>query len=130
MRLLKEHFKVVHSPRETQSSNDSSQIVYSKTFQTLIPGDSTKKQEKIWRFKTPSTAQGLILGHHGSRTSTSKELLQTLPNLKWAIASARYEKYRHPHKDVLKNLKAHRIPILKTEDWGHIRIQKTNKPQK
>ena len=95
----------------------------------LIPGDSPKKSELQWIRNLPNQSlkrhqiYGLILGHHGSKTSSSEELLNKLPHLKWAVASAREEKYHHPHPSVRARLKAKKIPLLRTEDWGHIKFQ-------
>jgi len=88
----------------------------------LIPGDSPTSQEKLWlrSLRWPSRIRTLILGHHGSRTSTGNNLLDHLPNLKVAIASARKPRYGHPHPHVLFRLQQYGIPVLKTEDWGSI----------
>jgi competence protein ComEC len=90
----------------------------------LIPGDSTRRQEKTWvhALKEISSAKILVLGHHGSRTSTSKDLLKVL-RLNMAIASARFRRYGHPHAEVRAQLLKARVPLLKTEDWGTIRIE-------
>ncbi len=107
--------------RKKATTNESSQVVESHGI--LIPGDSPANEEKIWA-TNPSLKKTrvLILGHHGSRTSTSNVLLQNLPNLKWAIATARKKRYNHPHPDTLKKLKARQIPVIKTEDWNSIII--------
>jgi len=90
----------------------------------LIPGDSTSPEEKIWSYeKGLLQTRLLVLGHHGSKTSTSEELLSHLPRLKIAVASARQARYGHPHFEVLERLKKHRIPVLRTEDWGNIWFQ-------
>mgnify|MGYP001183628743 FL=1 len=90
----------------------------------LIPGDSSRAEEKIWSraIAEVANARVLVLGHHGSRTSTSKELLRRLPRLRLAIASARERRYGHPHPEVMRELRMKRVPVLKTEDWGTIRI--------
>lgn len=86
----------------------------------LIPGDSPTSQEKLWSQKISKSIRTLILGHHGSRTSTGKDLLDRLPNLQVAIASARKKRYGHPHSQTLFRLQMHQIPVLRTEDWGTI----------
>jgi len=108
------------APLVAKTSNDSSRVSFDQGF--LLPGDSTVREEKIW-----STAllrvrdtKVLVLGHHGSRTSTSTLLLNHLPNIKMAVASARFKKYHHPHKDTVLRLAKNKTPILKTEDWGSI----------
>ena len=101
------------------STNESSQVVLAH--QILIPGDSPKKEELKWANQSLlSNTKGLILGHHGSRSSTSLYLLKHLPKLQWAIATARYKRYKHPHPEVIGRLQKNKTPILKTEDWGSI----------
>lgn len=91
--------------------------------QILIPGDSTLRSEKIWQTKKLSSIQILVLGHHGSQTSTGEELLRQLPNLRMAISSSRFAKYHHPSPRVVELLKQKKIPNLLTEDWGSIGIE-------
>ena len=105
--------------KEHKSSNGSS-IVYAYD-KLLFPGDSGSQQEKHWsKHSYINKIEILVLGHHGSKTSTSDLLLTKLPKLKYAISSARYAKYRHPHNSVLARLNLHKIIVLKTEDWGNI----------
>lgn len=91
----------------------------------LLPGDSVLKGETLWlkRLRWADHVRILVLGHHGSRTSTGDELLEKLPDLTLAIASARNAKYGHPHPEVVRRLLNHQISVLKTEDFGHIAIR-------
>ncbi|RME16872.1 MAG: hydrolase, partial [Bdellovibrio sp.] len=98
------------------SSSNAQSAVYIAYNQILIPGDSPQQQEKIWAPRIPRGIKILLLGHHGSASSTSKKLLQHLPQLNVAISSARKRKYGHPHFLVIQRLKANHIPLLKTED--------------
>lgn len=112
--------------KKTKDTNTLSQVLLNRDI--LIPGDSPVDQEKIWSH-LPWVKQSriLILGHHGSKTSTSQELLNLLPNLKMAISSARWQRYHHPHALVEARLKEARIPLLRTEDWGNIWLEQINK---
>lgn len=106
-------------PRTGRTSNDFS--IVNMTDQFLLPGDSTTKQEKQWdQILDLQSTRVLVLGHHGSRTSTSADLLQHLPGLKMAVASARLRKYGHPHKETLARLQKNKTPVLRTEDWGSL----------
>lgn len=106
-------------PKEFKNTNDAS-IVFSHK-NVLISGDSPQSQEKIWSSQMNlQNIRVLLLGHHGSKTSTSRELLSALPSLKMTIASARYQKYKHPHFKNVELLKKKNIPLLKTEDWGNL----------
>jgi len=108
--------------RRARNSNDLSRIFLWR--QVLLPGDSSKKEERLWleSFAGLSRVHWLLLGHHGSRTSTSEQLLYRLPALRGAIASARWQKYGHPHAEVRAALLRHRIPLLSTEEWGSLHI--------
>lgn len=110
------------SSTQEKDSNARSHVLLHQNI--LIPGDSPQRQEALWS-QLPWVRQSrvLILGHHGSRTSTSERLLASLPNVRLAIGSARWARYKHPHPQVLKRLRQHRLPFLRTEDWGHIWIE-------
>lgn len=102
-----------------KDTNSTSHVVRYSSF--LMPGDSPKTQERIWKeLYWISDAKLLVLGHHGSRTSTSAELLQRMPHLHTAIASARWARYRHPHAETESLLKQHHVALLRTEDWGNL----------
>lgn len=63
----------------------------------------------------------LKVGHHGSRFSTSPELLAaTRPAL--AVVSVGENRYGHPHPSVLARLADHGVPVLTTLEAGAIRL--------
>jgi competence protein ComEC len=109
------------SPRLTKSKdkNFHSQIALSKNW--LIPGDATKSAEKHWLQIHPhvKSVTHLVLGHHGSKTSSSTELLEKLIHLKQCIASSRTKKYGHPHRDVRRRIRS-LCSLVLTEDWHHL----------
>lgn len=116
-------FSMIFKPNKNlKNTNDRSLVFSAFNSHILIPGDSTIKQESLWskHQQQLQNIYGLVLGHHGSRTSTSNLLLNHLSNLKWAVASAKYKKYGHPHFEVTQRLKVNKIPLLRTEDWGNI----------
>jgi competence protein ComEC len=110
-------------PRIGRSANDWSQVFAIDG--AVIPGDSPKSQEKFWlQLLPPALAMRiLILGHHGSRTSTSLGLLARLQFLRMAIASARERRYGHPHAQTVELLQRMGVPLLRTEDWGSIVLE-------
>lgn len=112
----------IWQPQTGGDPNSRSQVLLSKD--VLVPGDSPVHQEALWLHQ-PWVKQSriLILGHHGSQTSTSQELLKSLRNLKMAVSSARWRRYHHPHPVVEARLSKARVPLLRTEDWGNIWIE-------
>lgn len=100
--------------------NDFSHIFIVDDF--LIPGDSPHQTITASLQNKNSQIKILSLSHHGSKTGTSIELLNKLPQLKMTIASARQARYKHPHPEVIWALQQRKIPLLRTEDWGNIFI--------
>lgn len=87
----------------------------------LITGDLPAAQEKALMQRLPRYKLSLyVVGHHGSKTSTSTELLERYPRLQMAVVSARRRRYGHPHLQTLKRLKNSHISVLTTEAWGNI----------
>ncbi len=105
------------------SENDLSQV-FTVTREVLITGDSSIRSERIWTQKQqPALAKIalLVLGHHGSQTSTSQELVETLKSLRMVVASARKKRYNHPHARTA--LRVAPLTIIRTENWGHLYFQ-------
>lgn len=115
-----DEFKILYNPIHllSENSNDLSRVAQWRTF--LIPGDSTLKAEAHWISAITSKISTLVLGHHGSKTSTSVALLKSLPQLKMAISSARKQAYGHPHPAIIARLRNKGLSILRTEVWGHL----------
>jgi competence protein ComEC len=107
------------------SSNETSRVylIDGRWRSALLPGDSVSGAEKIWA-EAPALRNQisriglLVLGHHGSRTSTSSFLLERLPRLRQAVASARKSRYGHPHEIIRSRLHRRGVALLSTEDWG------------
>jgi competence protein ComEC len=127
------------APGRRKSANDWSRVFTvtyhdqsqpNRSTRVVVPGDSPIKEERQWLHGLGAFAPGvraaadfLILGHHGSRTSTGLDLLKSLPRLRGAIASARRARYGHPHREVELRLRKFRVPLLKIEDWNNIWIE-------
>ena len=64
----------------------------------------------------------LLLGHHGSKTSSDIHVLQQL-SAQVALNSAGFDNpYRHPAPEVLAKLSLLRIPYYGTAERGAIRV--------
>ena len=93
----------------------------------LFMGDASKLTEEdiIKKYKLPKI-DFLKVGHHGSKTSSSKEFISKI-NPKYSIISVgRKNKYGHPNKEVLNNLDNSKI--YRTDQDGSIMFKiKDNK---
>lgn len=105
--------------KQVTENNDHSRVY--QVYDILIPGDLSKKYEKQIRAKSIKT---LVLGHHGSNTSSHSEFLNRLNKLRQTISSARQSKYGHPHQEVLKrSLAIPKLSVIRTEVWGSLIIE-------
>lgn len=106
---------------ETNASSIVARLSYGgKSF--LFTGDSPESVEKYIVAKNGKALQSTILklGHHGSRTSSSKVFLSAA-NPEYAIISAgKDNKYGHPHKEVTDLLVELKIPSISTIDRNTI----------
>ncbi|WP_080844938.1 DNA internalization-related competence protein ComEC/Rec2 [Cytobacillus gottheilii] len=113
-------------PTETSSSdseNDGSIVMYGEIggLRWLFTGDVEESSEKklIERYGSLN-ADVLKVGHHGSKTSTSIELLHTVQPRYALISAGRNNLYGHPHIEVIEKLKEEKIVILRTDLHGGI----------
>ena len=112
----------VYEGERGRKKNDSSKVIQIRNL--LVSGDSLKRQEKLWLQRIRLPLDIYILGHHGSKTSNSDDLLNKIsPYLKQCLNSARKQKYGHPHAVVTKRLEKHKCPLIGTQNWGHIRFR-------
>ncbi len=105
------------------NENDNSIILYMEIEdnKVLFMGDAGTKVEKdIIKKYNLNDIDILKVGHHGSKTSTSKEFItQILP--KYALISVGANNwYGHPHEEVLENLNSSNI--YRTDLNGSIKI--------
>lgn len=111
------------------NENDNSLVAYLKyqDYTFLFMGDASKLTEEdvIKKYKLPKI-DFLKVGHHGSKTSSSKEFISKI-NPKYSIISVgRKNKYGHPNKEVLSNLDNSKI--YRTDQNGSIMFKiKDNK---
>jgi competence protein ComEC len=109
-------------PGETANNNDSLvlEVTYGRR-SILLTGDAEKPIED------DMLANGLLhpvtllkVGHHGSRTSSSEELL-SLITPQFAVISDGYKnQFHHPHPDVLAHLAEHHAAVFRTDQRGLI----------
>jgi competence protein ComEC len=92
----------------------------------MLTGDATAKTEKIILGDYSQTALDstvLKVGHHGSRTSTSKEFAEAVMPEFAVISDGKDNKYGHPHKETLSTLTSVGAQIFRTDLLGTIIMQ-------
>ena len=111
------------------NENDNSNVIYLKynEIKFLFMGDaSTVVEQDLLSKYNLKDIDFLKIGHHGSKTSSSKEFI-TKTNPKYSIISVgKNNRYGHPNKEVLENLKGSKI--YRTDQDGSIMFKiKNNK---
>jgi len=88
----------------------------------LFSGDSPQSVEKyiVGERGAHLHSSVLKLGHHGSRTSSSKIFLSAVSPEYAVISAGKDNKYGHPHKEVIDLLTELKIPTFSTIEQGTI----------
>lgn len=115
-------FDVLHPPAGATGRGNEDSVVLALRLRgqavALFLGDvgaATEVELALPRVHT------LKVGHHGSRYSTSEELLRaTRPRL--AVLSVGDNRYGHPHPSVLERLSEHGVPVVSTQEKGAVRV--------
>jgi competence protein ComEC len=93
-------------------------------FSALLTGDAPAAVEAdlLPRVLSPRV-QVLKVGHHGSRTSTSPELLERVAPDLAVISVGRRNRFGHPHAEVVRRLEAEGARVLRTDQHGIVSIK-------
>ena len=117
--------------KEYDNENDNSNVIYTELngYKFMFMGDASITSEKaiLNKYKLPDI-DVLKVGHHGSKTSSSKDFINEI-NPKYSIISVgKNNRYGHPNKEVIENL--NNSKIYRTDKDGSILFKiKNNKLQ-
>lgn len=114
---------------EYDNENDNSNVIYTELngYKFMFMGDASTTTEKeiMSKYNLPDI-DALKIGHHGSKTSSSKEFIDEI-NPKYSIISVgKNNRYGHPNKEVLYTLDNSKV--YRTDQDGSIMFKiKNNK---
>ena len=111
------------------NENDNSSVIYTElnNYKFLFMGDAgVEVEDDLIKKYNLQDIDVLKVGHHGSKTSSGKEYIDEV-NPKYSIISVgKNNRYGHPNKGVLENLKDSKI--YRTDEDGSIMFRiKNNK---
>ena len=115
--------------REYDNENDNSNVIIAELdgYKFMFMGDASSVTEKeiLSKYNLPDI-DVLKVGHHGSKTSSSKDFINEI-NPKYSIISVgKNNRYGHPNKEVLDNLE--KSKIYRTDEDGSVMFKiKNNK---
>ncbi len=114
----------VYPPLGDDSSNERGLVylVSAGDYDLLITGDIDAEMERrlIERYDLPDI-EALVVGHHGSKYSTSAELLDAL-RPETAFISVGSNSYGHPSDQAMERLAERDITIYRTDLQGDLRL--------
>ena len=113
--------------KEYENENDNSNVIYTKMngYKFMFMADAgTEKEKDILEEYDISDIDVLKVGHHGSKTSSSRTFIDEI-NPKYSIISVgKNNRYGHPNKEVLNNLENSKI--YRTDQNGSIMFKIKN----
>ena len=113
--------------KEYDNENDNSNVIYTELdgYQFMFMGDaSTTTEKEILDKYNLSNIDVLKVGHHGSKTSSSKEFIDEIEPKYSVISVGLNNKFKHPNKESLNNLKESKI--YRTDKDGSIMFKIKN----
>ena len=105
----------------SKDENDDSLVTYLIDYKVLMMGDASSKVEEKINLENINI---LKVGHHGSKTSSSKNFVSKIKPKLSLISVGLKNKYNHPSKETLENLKE--SLILMTSINGMIKVNLKN----
>ena len=115
--------------KEYDNENNNSNVIYTEFngYKFMFMGDAGIEKEKdILDKYNLANIDVLKVGHHGSKTSSSKEFIDEIEPKYAIISVGKNNRYGHPNKEVLNNLDNSKI--YRTDQDGSIMFKiKNNK---
>ena len=109
------------------NENDNSNVIYTKLdgHKFMFMGDAGVEKEKdILDKYNLSNVDVLKVGHHGSKTSSSKSFINEINPKNSIISVGKNNRYGHPNKEALNNLEDSKIYRTDQEGSTEIKINK------
>lgn len=112
---------------ENENENNMVYIIYCGDKKILITGDMLEKDEiemvNYYRGTDKLDCDVLKVGHHGSRSSTTEELINAVTPHVAVISVGKNNVYGHPHQETLDILNEHGIITYRTDINGAVGIE-------
>ena len=118
------------APQEDGTENERCiiSLISVGDYDMVFTGDSLKKAELrlIGEHELPDT-ELLIVGHHGSQSSTDEAFLSAIRAEDAIISVGRNNSYGHPTREVLARLQAHGCRVFRTDRNGTVEVRVNTK---
>ncbi|SMM99306.1 DNA internalization-related competence protein ComEC/Rec2 [uncultured Candidatus Thioglobus sp.] len=120
-------FEILSPAKNSQlKSNNASCVlkISNAKHSLLLTGDIEKKAERYLVKNLAKTLNSdvMIAPHHGSKSSSTEEFLNAVSPTLIVVSSGFQNRYRHPHKTIIKRYQGNGIKMLQTACAGQIDI--------
>ena len=114
---------VIYPPMGTADENERGLSVLALGgINALITGDMNASSERaLLRYAALPYIDLLVVGHHGSRFSTSEELLAAVMP-KVAVIPVGRNNYGHPSDETIERLESFSVTVYRTDTMGHVTV--------
>ncbi len=115
----------LYAPLSDGGSNEEGLFVLAScgSFDLLVTGDANDFVESLLvKYGSLPDIEVLVAGHHGSKHSTSTQLLDAVTPETCLISSG-YNAYGHPTEETLARLASRDIDIYRTDYMGHLTLR-------
>ena len=115
-------FTIVGPSKKAEDANDNSiaLILHHGKNSFYFEGDAQEEEENSILSSSVSIAANVYkIGHHGSSTSTSDQMLDSVRPA-FAVISVGENNYGHPNAEVLNKLRAKGVQLFRTDEQGTI----------
>jgi len=116
-------FSVLSPIGDEPNQNEASIVLYGELgpYKWLFTGDlGVEEEHKLVRRYPNVQVDVLKVGHHGSRSSTSREFLEHIQPKLGLLSVGKDNRYGHPHGEVVALLQEHGVNILRSDKNGQI----------
>lgn len=115
------------APGEQVDSNDRSCVLRVAVggYQLLLPGDVEGRRERAIASYWPAelASDWLLVGHHGSRTSTTWPFLKRVSPAEAVVSSGYANRFGHPHPMIVERLEAVGATVHNTAASGALEFR-------
>ncbi|MNJ36169.1 ComEC family competence protein [compost metagenome] len=117
--------QMVAPAQDDLDSNNMSAVIRIQYGQTsfLLTGDASRESEEaMLNTKANLASDILLVGHHGSKSSTSPDFLKAV-NPRYGVIQVGENSYGHPTETVLKRLQNSQIQVYRNDTQGTIEFK-------
>ncbi|MGQ7246978.1 DNA internalization-related competence protein ComEC/Rec2 [Halomonas sp. V046] len=107
------------------ASNDRSCVLEIKADgrRLVLPGDAGSRIERYWLGGLKGEVSALVLGHHGSKTSSGEALVAALKPRHAIVSAGDGKRPGHPSPEVVRRLRRHGACLWNTAVDGQLRLR-------